>query len=176
MNLVNENDSILKSHIEPYDFENPPIIFDGDKEITMDILIGSMFNTLSVNNAVGLAAPQIGQKLRLFIMDVDNSKFICFNPTILEQSDEEIVGQEGCLSFPQLTLSVKRPVKIHATYQHIDGTPVERNLEGLAARCFCHELDHLNGITFDTKVGALSLRMAKQKRKKLFKQQKRAQK
>ena len=76
------------------------------------------------------------------------------------------MGDEGCLSFPDLWLKVKRPVNVKVKYHDIDGVLVEKEFTGMSSRVFQHELDHLNGITFDTKVGELSLQMAKDKRKK----------
>jgi peptide deformylase len=163
--LVTENDVILKQIIEEYDFDICPVI---DKAI-----VELMFTTMKTNNGIGLAAQQIGQNLRGFVMIINDEEFVCVNPVIIEQSEEMIISKEGCLSFPNLTLSVKRPAGISVSYKNETGIMQNRLFDGVYARCFCHELDHLNGITFDTKIAKTSLQLAKQKRTMFLKQQKR---
>lgn len=96
---------------------------------------------------IGLAANQVGVNARLFVMLVDNQVFHCFNPEILKSSDVECELQEGCLSFPDQFLSITRPQQIHVQYANAHGKIIQQSLSGWTARCFQHELDHLNGIT-----------------------------
>lgn len=168
--LVDENDPILKQVAPEYDFEEHPKFIPGDEEFDLKDFVDSMFVAVKIHKGIGLAAPQIGHSLRIFTMDIQGEEYVCINPMIKEHTNETILDQEGCLSFPQLTLTVKRSAEIFVSYQNVDGVPVQRWLKGTAARCFQHELDHLDGVTFDTKAAKLSLKMAKQKRRKTMKQ------
>lgn len=154
--LLEENDKQLREVSEIWDFEN-----DGDPTE----LIKAMTKVMFENNGIGLAAPQCGIKKRIFIMGNTEKLIACINPEIIETS-EEVQAQEGCLSFPNLWLNVKRPDFIKVRYQQISGTVVEQELGGLPSRVFQHEFDHLNGICFDTKVAKLSLQLAKERRLK----------
>jgi peptide deformylase len=90
----------------------------------------------------------------------------CINPKIVALSEEREMSQEGCLSFPNLWLNVKRPSKVKVTYHTVTGEEVEAELDGLHARVFLHEFDHLMGVTFDQRVSNLGLQLAKDRRKK----------
>lgn len=169
--LKPENDPILKQSIPDYDFENPPVFLTGVTENRLIELADAMLVQMELNNGIGLAAPQIGYSVRLFVMKSANEELICINPKIVQQSEETVIDQEGCLSFPNLYLNVSRPTEIFVSYYGVEGHAISRWLIGRDARCFCHELDHLDGITFDTRVAKLSLKMAKQKRSKFIKQQ-----
>ncbi len=170
INIVLEDDPILKEISSEYDFENHPDFLKDDTSFGLSEFIDSMMVAMKINHGIGLSAPQLGYSLRLFVMDILNEEFTCINPEILSESDGKIIDQEGCLSFPSLTLKVKRSEEVYVSYQNTDGKSLKRWLTGLQARCFQHELDHLNGITFDTQVGTLSLKMAKQKRRNKLKQ------
>lgn len=172
IDLVSENDPILKQTVPEYDFENLPT-FLNDKSFGLKEFIDLMMISLQINKGLGLAAPQIGQSIRLFVMKIGDEEFECINPVIKEQSNNIVSDKEGCLSFPELSLIIKRPAEIFVTYQTIEGIVIQRWFNGKAARCFQHELDHLNGITFDMKVGKVSLQLAKQRRLKIIKQRQR---
>lgn len=162
MLLVEEQDAILREICSPFDFDgnNDP------KEI-----VKQMFEIMFKENGLGLAAPQVGQTFRLFVMGPEiGEQFVCFNPEILEESDEQELAEEGCLSFPGLYFKVKRPNKIKVRYQDRDGKTHEREFEGLWARCFLHELDHLNGIVFVDKIGKVALDLANRRRKKYLRE------
>ena len=108
------------------------------------------------SRGLGLAANQIGITKRFFAIghesfDVFKKPAIIYNPVLVFADDEEELGQEGCLSFPGLLLQVSRPKIIMVRYQNNKGDFLLSRLEGLEARCFQHELDHLNGITFNKK-------------------------
>lgn len=173
--LRSEDDPILKQPTPEFDFENLPDVLTDDMGLAE--LTDAMLAAMRINNGLGLAAPQVGYSLRIFVMkttgDLVDEDLICINPTIVQQSEEMTIDQEGCLSFPKLSLNVSRPNEIFVSYYGVEGHILNRWLTGINARCFCHELDHLDGITFDTRVAKLSLRMAKQRRNKLAKQQKR---
>lgn len=112
-----------------------------------------MMGTMQYNKGVGLAAPQVGENLRIIVFDCINitmnaldSGFL-FNPEIVEQGDESSIADEGCLSFPKKFCKVKRKKTIKVKYIDIAGRPMVRVYKGLAARVIQHEIDHLNGIT-----------------------------
>ena len=108
-------------------------------------LIEDMFETMYENNGVGLAAPQVGVRKRVVVIDVeDGNQYVLINPEILETSGEQ-TGDEGCLSVPGMAGQVTRPnyVKVKALDVNMNEQIYEG--EGLLARAFCHEIDHLDG-------------------------------
>lgn len=110
-------------------------------------LCDDMFETMYDDEGVGLAAPQIGLSLRLFVMDCDGIKLIAANPEIVETSGEQS-GQEGCLSVGKHPAVVVRPEKVKLKAQDVNGEWFEKEATGYAARCFIHETDHCNGKLF----------------------------
>lgn len=157
LNLLKENDPKLLEVSEDWNFRT-----DGDPSE----LVKEMAKVMFVNGGIGLAAPQCGVQKRIFIMGNPEELIACINPKIVAVSDNREVSQEGCLSFPNLWLNVKRPEKVKVTYHTVTGEEVEAELDGLHARVFLHEFDHLVGITFDQRVSNLGLQMAKERRKK----------
>ena len=121
----------------------PVTSFDGK----LHKLLDDMAETLAEANGVGLAAPQVGILRRVVIVDVGDEIIELVNPTMLETSGEQ-VGAEGCLSVPGKYGLVKRPyyAKVKAQDRYGDWFEVEG--EELIGRCFCHELDHLDGIVY----------------------------
>lgn len=113
----------------------------------LENLCADMFETMYDAEGVGLAAPQIGLNLRLFVMDCDGIKLIAANPEIVETSGEQS-GQEGCLSVGKVPAVVARPMKAKLKAQNAKGEWFEREAEALAARCFMHETDHCDGKLF----------------------------
>jgi peptide deformylase len=123
------------------------------------------------NHGIGLAANQIGLTKRVFTMGSYNIEgfpepFALFNPKILKVSEEEDLMKEGCLSYPDLWLSIKRPSIIEVEYQDSLGNTHEVAMSGLIARCFQHELDHLNGVCFVDIVSPMKLQLAMKKIRK----------
>jgi peptide deformylase len=110
-------------------------------------LIDDMFDTLYDANGVGLAAPQVGILKQIVVIDVSperNQPIVIINPQIVESSGEQ-QGMEGCLSVPGKVGLVTRPNYVKVTALDRDMKPVELEGTELLARCFCHEIDHLNG-------------------------------
>lgn len=146
----------------PWDFEK-----DGDaKQLEKD-----MIDFMLSNNGIGLAANQIGIAKRVFVMGSNNiegfpAPFAVFNPVIKETSEELVLDKEGCLSYPGLWLTVKRPAWCIAEYQDRDGNFNEIKVDGYLAKCFQHEYDHLNGVCFVDKVSAMKLNLAMKKIRK----------
>lgn len=137
--------------------------FDEDIDDYLDTF-HEMFVVMEQSRGVGLAAPQVGLQKRFFIMNV-NEPIVCINPEIVDRSEEMIVTKEGCLSYPNLFLNVKRHAEVRVRYTDDNGDEIVRLLNGLEARCFQHELDHLDGVTFDTLVSKLALRRSMRKRR-----------
>lgn len=118
---------------------------------------------------IGLSANQCGVEARMFVIGTDDFEMVCINPEVIEMSEDMANDKEGCLSFPGLALRVSRPFTIKVRYLDLEGNSVEQTLDGITARCYLHELDHMNGIVFTEKVGKTALMMAKEKQKKLSK-------
>ena len=122
------------------------------KEVTemtpkIEELIDDMFETMYDANGCGLAAPQVGIRKRIVVIDCGDQPLVLINPEILETSGEQ-TGQEGCLSVPGKVGIVTRPnyAKVKALGENMDEIIVEGT--ELLARCLCHEIDHLNGIMY----------------------------
>lgn len=165
LELLEENHPQLLEVSEEWDFR-----IDGSPEE----LVRAMSKFMTDNGGVGLAAPQLGIKKRIFIMGNFIKLVACINPKIVSLSDERENDLEGCLSFPDLFMKVKRPTTAVVQYHTISGELVERELTGFECRVFLHEYDHLIGVTFDQRVGNLSFKMAKDKRSKELKKKSRA--
>ena len=128
----------LRHHAKDIDFRYP---------VKNEILAKKMLALMDESNGIGLSATQIGLTQRIFVMRVHGRERICINPEITESSDVLADYDEGCLSFPGDQCTIKRPDWVNVKYYSTDGTVTEDCLVGLEARCFQHELDHLNGIT-----------------------------
>lgn len=157
--LIYENDEGLRKIAEPWDFTT-----DGNPTN----FIKNLAKTMIENNGIGLAAPQVGVLKRIFVMGNEQKLYACINPEIIS-GEGEYVDTEGCLSFPNLWLKVKRQEKIKVRYHNALGEEIVTEFNGLMARVFQHERDHLDGVCFDTRVAKLSLEMAKNRRKKKLK-------
>lgn len=118
-------------------------------KITLNIhkLLDNMADTMYEAEGVGLAAPQIGIPKRVVVIDAGDGLLELINPVILEKKGEEI-DQEACLSVPNMVGDVRRAKKIVAQALNRDGELMEYKVEGLLARAFQHEIDHLEGILF----------------------------
>ena len=135
------------------------------------VLEKAMCDFMLSNRGIGLAANQIGITKRVFVMgsyNIENfpTPFALFNPRITKFSEETILDKEGCLSYPDLWLNVKRPAVIEVEYQDSQGNIHEAVMSGLIARCFQHELEHLDGVCFVDKVSAMKLQLAMKKLRK----------
>lgn len=113
----------------------------------LEKLCADMFETMYDDEGVGLAAPQIGLNLRLFVMDCEGVKLIAANPEILSAEGEQS-SQEGCLSIGKFPAVVVRAAKVTLKAQNEKGEWFEQAAEGYAARCFLHETDHCDGKLF----------------------------
>lgn len=119
----------------------------------LNVLIDDMIDTLRDSGGVGLAAPQVGVLRRVVVIEVDPEQGVIelINPEITESSGKQ-VGLEGCLSLPGQWGISSRPYKVTVKALNRKGEEFTVSGEGLLARAFCHELDHLDGILYDTRV------------------------
>lgn len=119
-------------------------------------LAADMIETMQDANGVGLAAPQVGEGIRMVVVDFDPENHdprVLINPVITARSGKREEMDEGCLSFPGIRTRIKRSPKITCEAQNLDGEVVEYRGEGLTARAIQHEIDHLNGTLFIDKAG-----------------------
>lgn len=142
----------------------------------MNHVIANMKMTLKQYGAIGLAANQVGVMERFFIIGTDQFQMVCFNPEVVSLSADTKKDKEVCLSHPGLAVTIERPSGIDVKFYNENGELQEVHLDGLTARCFLHELDHLNGIRMIDRVKPLALQMAKKKQSKLIKTYVRAHK
>jgi peptide deformylase len=139
--------------------------FDTDQD--PNTLEKNMISFMIENRGIGLAANQIGLDKRIFVMGIDaESSKAYFNPIIIENSKTMIEDVEGCLSYPNLWLKIKRPEWIIAGYYDCESVYHEEKFSGILSKCFQHELDHLDGICFVDKVSKLKLQLAMKKQRK----------
>jgi peptide deformylase len=161
LKLIKEDNPILKTKAEPWVF-----LTEQDAEDARQLEI-DMVQLMVESQGIGLAANQVGLLNRVFAIHLQGQVPFCmFNPEISYLNNEEVAGEEGCLSFPDLWISVKRPKSIGAKYLDRSGKECTIELTGIDARCFLHELDHLDGVCFTDKVSKLKLAMAIKKQRK----------
>jgi peptide deformylase len=127
-----------------------------------------MVDLMKKSNGIGLAANQIGITKRFFAIGSDTfdtfkKNAIIWNPLIKKHSKEKVFDVEGCLSFPDIWIQVERPKQIEVQYETTQSETKTATLDGMESKCFQHELDHLDGITFNSRVSKLKWDMAKKK-------------
>lgn len=156
-----------------------PILRQVAREITpvefpnIKTLVSDMFDTMYKSDGMGLAAPQIGKSIRIFIVDATalaeedpslaDFKKVFINPKLQSISEEKLVMNEGCLSLPKIREDVERNNKVRITYQDEDWNTHEEEYEGLKARVIQHEYDHLDGVLFIDRINPLRRKMLKGK-------------
>ena len=162
MKLLFHPDEFLSKQVKAVDLENPG--FDPVE------LKKEMTELMLASNGIGLSANQVGLDAQVFVMgdSVENST-ICINPTVLQYTEETVDDVEGCLSFPNIFVKIKRPKEILAEWYDENLEKQTVKIEGYSAKCYLHELDHLLGITFKDRASKLKWNMAKKKARKLGK-------
>jgi peptide deformylase len=159
MELDITHELLWDDDLEDFDFKNP--------QVDPVNLSSSMVTLMRKKSGFGLAANQVGLPLKMFVMEGEPA-YAIFNPRITYTGEEEIILEEGCLSYPGLTLKVKRPRFMRARFQDPYGDFVTRQYDGITARVFQHEHDHLLGVDFTRKVSKLKRKMALKKWKKKY--------
>lgn len=157
--LIQEASKVLRTPPAVFDFENPP---HDPKELE-----SLMSEAMEKFGGIGLSANQVGVDARMFVMKTADSGTVAFfNPELTRVSQETNLLKEGCLSFPDIYLMIKRSKVVEMKYQDCDGEEHIITLEGIGARCVQHEIDHLNGIVFLQRASKLKLDRALKSRPK----------
>mgnify|MGYP000424531260 CR=1 FL=1 len=133
-----------------------PILNTVCEEVDLNIvdnhnLAFEMIDTLIQSGGLGLAAPQVGYGLRMFIMRYGMEYIICVNPEITRRGRDKVKDIEGCLSIPGKRIMVERSKICELEYTELSGKRIKLKLRGLDARCAQHEMDHLNGVLITEK-------------------------
>ena len=155
LKLIKSPDPILTQTAEHWDFE---------KDQNAPALEIDMVQLMVVSQGRGLAANQVGLLKRVFAIHLTGQVPFCmFNPLILWGDNNMVIGEEGCLSFPELFLKVPRHNNITVRYVDRQNKDCIIELTGIDSRCFQHELDHLDGVCFIDNISPLKLSLAKKK-------------
>jgi peptide deformylase len=134
------DDRYITTECEEFDFKDPPF----DPVQFSQNLVKFMYD----NNGLGIAANQVGTPYRIFAMRGAPENFVCFNPKIVQYSEQTVVLEEGCLTYPGLLVKIKRSEFIRVRFQTPNGETLTKQFIGMSARVFQHEMDHLDGIVF----------------------------
>ena len=137
---------------------------------SMKNLVARLKMTMKLYNGIGLSANQCGIFQRVFVIGTEHFQIACINPKVVAQSEELSKENEGCLSFPGMFMKIERPIWVDAEFYDETGAFKQIRLEGLTAKCYLHELDHMNGVKFIEHAGPLAVQMARQRQGKLVKQ------
>jgi peptide deformylase len=156
--LVDLNHPALHKALPEFDFENSPV--------NPTSFASTLVETCKKNNGLGLSANQCGFEHRVFVMGAGDDFIACFNPKLIE-TEGEVHLEEGCLSFPLLNLRITRPKTVKVEYQDYNGQVRAATFDGITARCFLHELDHMNGMMYTSRVKPLALQFGIKKLEKI---------
>jgi peptide deformylase len=159
--LYDENHPMLKVQIPEYKFDLPNPL--------MEMLVKRLKMTMKLYGGIGLSANQCGVFERVFVIGTDHFQIACINPRIIGQAPSTIKAEEGCLSFPGLHVKLDRPDWVEVEFTNEMGELKQMRLDGITARCFQHELDHMNGIRMIDHIGPVALQMARKKQEKIIK-------
>ena len=156
--ILGKDHPILKEEMPAFDFDNPIV--------DPVLLYNDLAETMRENNGMGLSANQIGVRTRAFVMRSEEIIGV-FNPRVVDISSETVTLEEGCLSYPNLFVKIKRPKSIKVRFTTPDGETSTKTFTGMTARVFLHELDHLDGIAHTSRANRYHLEQAKKLFKKL---------
>jgi peptide deformylase len=160
MKIIKFPNPILRERMPDFNFENP--IMD-PKELEKQML-----EFMYTHDGIGLAANQVGIHTRVFVIghkDNPSAGTAFFNPSIIANTEKLDDLEEGCLSFPGIYVKIKRPTAIKARWQNSSGEWEEGEFDGYNCKCFLHEFDHLEGITYQDRVSPLKWGLAAKKAK-----------
>jgi len=162
LNILKYPNPILDEKMPEFDFDNP--IMEPEE------LEKEMLATMFANGGIGLAAPQVGIKTRVFVMGhalMPENSFALFNPVIINSSKDLREIEEGCLSFPNIFAKIKRPSWVEVKYETSGREEKIDRFQGYDCVCFLHELDHLDGIVFKDRLSSLKWALSVKKSKKV---------
>jgi len=162
-------DPRLKKLCSPYE------AVDDDARALGKAMLATMYDA----PGVGLAAPQVGQLMRLFVMDCagkeeDPDPMVLINPSVIWASEDKATHEEGCLSIPGQYEDVTRPAEVKVSFWDLDGKECEEHFTGLRSRCAQHEIDHLDGVLFIDYLSRMKKSMITKKMQKLKKERAKA--
>lgn len=166
LKLVDDGHPVLRQELPEFDFSNPPC---DPVELTNNLI-----ETMKANKGIGLAANQCGLPYRCFVL-WSEKPFAVFNPRVVDQTSESILLEEGCLTYPNLFIKIKRPKVIKVRFEDAFGQTQTEKFVGMTARGFLHEMDHLDGITYQRRATTPYLSRALNQKKKLDRQLKRGE-
>lgn len=153
--LVPPHAKVLWERTQEFDFNRPPIL--------PRQLATSLLHTMAEKGGLGLSANQVGLPYRVFVMGHGKTFCCFFNPEIVEETGENDSIQEGCLTYPNLFLRVKRASRIKVRWTDEEKRQREETFDGFTARIIQHEMDHLNGTCYTKRVPAVKLQRAKER-------------
>jgi|TARA_B110000285_G_C15110143_1_gene610530 peptide deformylase len=155
--LIEEASKILRT---------PPAVFDFEVRADAKEVEERLSEAMDRFGGIGLSANQVGLDARVFMMRTQDGNQAFFNPELIKMSQETDLMKEGCLSFPDIYLMIKRSKVIELKYQDAEGNTNTTMLDGLGSRCAQHEVDHLNGIIFLQRASQLKIERALKSRPK----------
>jgi len=158
--LVHESDPILKEVMPEFDFDNSPV--------NPSDFASTLVETCKARHGLGLSANQCGFRYRVFVMGHGDEYVAFFNPKLISSKGEAHMP-EGCLTFPFMMLRITRPETIEVEYQDYEGNKKTATYSGMSARCWLHELDHMNGIVYTIRAKPMALKSGMEKKAKLMK-------
>jgi peptide deformylase len=156
--ILDRTAPILREVMPAFDFKDPVV---DPVELYNDLA-----ETMRENEGMGLSANQIGVRVRAFVMRAEEIIGV-FNPRVVDVSTETVTLEEGCLSYPNLFVKIKRPKSIKVRFTTPDGETSTKTFTGMTARVFLHELDHLDGIAHTSRANSYHLEQAKKLVKKI---------
>jgi peptide deformylase len=156
LNFVSETSPVLLQECEEFDFDNPPC---DPKELAQ-----ALHDKMLKSDGLGLSANQVGLPYRVFVMRTGEKPYAVFNPKVVDVSEKELSMKEGCLSFPLLYLSVKRPDSVRIRFQDETGEMRTEKFIGMTARIALHEFDHMLGKVYTQKATQFETQRALRKR------------
>jgi peptide deformylase len=163
--LVKPSHPLLSTKLERFDFKAPPI--DPVE------LANNLIETMLHYKGIGLSANQCGLPYRVFVLHSENP-LAFFNPVIADVTTDKIKLEEGCLTYPNLFLPIKRPSIVKVRFQDAFGEYHTEKFIGMTARCILHELDHLNGVDYTKRANPIHLARSLNQKKVLERKIKRA--
>lgn len=163
LELIPASDPLISAELDKFDFQ-------GDNKYTADQIAQTLVALMEAHNGLGLSANQVGLPYRVFAMRTD-PVVVCFNPVIVDAAEKMSVMEEGCLTFPNLFVKVRRPGAIRVRFQNKQGEVQTEKFSGMTARIFQHELDHLDGITMLDRASKIHINQAKKRQKILNRRQ-----
>lgn len=164
--LVDPGHPLLLKELEDFDFSNPP---------TDPVeLANNLIETMKHHRGLGLSANQCGLPYRVFAL-WSQEPLVCFNPRVVDQTSEFVQLDEGCLTFPNLFIKIKRPKAIKVRFQDPFGETHTERFIGMTARGFLHEMDHLDGVMFTKRATVPHLSRAWNQKKQLDRKLKRGE-